>query len=126
MNDIRMEFLQQFGTGMAVWRGQAVSIDFFELYCRTVQYTVLNVVVVRVGVGSDDQNRVPQFFKPLPEEFDMGYHTVDIWQVGFGKQRNTHSSSPCKKRIMEQYSMKIRVILRHKYNTKGCFAQEIP
>ena len=94
VDDVRMELLQQLGTGVAVRGSQAVAIDFLEFDSGTVQHAVLDVMVMGIGVGSDYQNGMSQLFQTLPQELDVGYHAIDIWQIGFGKQCNTHSSSP--------------------------------
>ena len=94
VDDVRMELLQQLGTGVAVRGSQAVAIDFLEFDSGTVQHAVLDVMVMGIGVGSDYQNGMSQLFQTLPQELDVGYHTVDIWQMGFGNQCNTLSSSP--------------------------------
>lgn len=51
----------------------------------TVQDAVLDVMMAGLGIGGNDQYLVSLSDEPVPQDFNVGDHPVDVGQKGFGK-----------------------------------------
>ena len=93
VDDVRLEPDQIAQAAGADGRRHTVAVNLLETVSRTAQDAVLQPMVLHSRVGGDNKDFVAKLLQTFFEEPDMSDHPVDIWKVGFGKDRNVHHST---------------------------------
>lgn len=85
VDDVRTKILHQFQPSPAKGGSHAISIETFALDGRAMENSILDIMLAGLVIRSDNQNLVSLLQKPVSQDFYMGYDSVDMGQIRFGK-----------------------------------------